>query len=61
MFKQEKQIIILFLEFIDEWFHLTPFRITILAFQQGKIDSLKILDYMLINKFISAYIHIWFS
>ena len=38
-----------------------PFRITILAFQQGKIDSPKILDYMLINKFISAYIHIWFS
>ncbi len=31
------------------------FRITILAFQQGKIDSPKILDYMLINKFISAY------
>ena len=47
MFKQEKQIIILFLEFIDEWFHLTPFRITILVFQQGKIDSLKIIDYML--------------
>ena len=38
-----------------------PFGITILAFQQGKIDSTKILDYMLINKFISAYIHIWFS
>jgi len=39
----------------------SPFCITILAFQQGKIDSPKILDYMLINKFISAYIHIWFS
>ena len=40
----------------------SPFRIIILAFfQQGKIDSPKILDYMLINKFISAYIHIWFS
>lgn len=25
----------------------SPFRITILAFQQGKIDSPKILDYML--------------
>jgi hypothetical protein len=41
--------------------NLAPFGITILAFQQGKIDSTKILDYMLINKFISAYIHIWFS
>ena len=39
----------------------TPFCIIIRAFQQGKIDSPKILDYMLINKFISAYIHIWFS
>ena len=39
----------------------SPFCITILAFQQGKIDSPKIFDYMLINKFISAYIHIWFS
>lgn len=40
---------------------LSPFRIIILVFQQGKIDSLEILDYMIINKFISAYIHIWFS
>lgn len=39
--------------------NLAPFGITILAFQQGKIDSTKILDYMLINKFISAYIHIY--
>lgn len=61
MFRQEKQIIILFLELIDECCNLAPFRITILAFQQGKIDSPKILDYMLINKFISAYIHICFS
>lgn len=41
--------------------NLAPFGITILAFQQGKIDFPKFLDYMLINKFISAYIHIWFS
>ena len=39
----------------------SPFCIIIRTFQQGKIDSPKILDYMLINKFISAYIHIWFS
>ena len=61
MFKQEKRIIILFWNRPTNVVNLAPFGITILAFQQGKIDSPKILDYMLINKFISAYIHIWFS